>query len=225
MVERRHQAVRDTKRQARIAEINAVKETLPQGAFLLPVEKLDISDEMIEALQPLSSVGEIMLRFLIDEQRIARLLEHLPPDSTELLQAALDQVVIPDIDELEAVEEEEEAAAEPEAQVAEPETGEEVVRDAFADEPVPAEVVAPGAPKKFAPPRREEPGTQPDEEEDEDVDLVMAGKRPGGKGDKKKKKKERQQRRQLIFDEEIGQVIAKRRRKGGRGGQDWGDEE
>jgi N utilization substance protein A len=221
MVERRHQAVRETRRQARIAEINAVKETLPQGAFLLPVEKLEISDDIVEALQPMGSVGEIMLRFLIDEPRIVRLLEHLPPDTMERLQTALDQVVIPEIGELEAEAEEEAAATEPEAQIALPDTEEEV-RDAFADEPVPAEAVSPAAPRKFAP-HREEADVEQDEEDEEGIQV--AGKRPGGKGDKKKKKKERQQRRQLIFDEEIGQVIAKRRRKGARGGQDWSDEE
>jgi hypothetical protein len=46
-----------------------------------------------------------------------------------------------------------------------------------------------------------------------------------GDGKKGKGKKERQQRRQLIFDEEIGQVIARRRRKGGRGGDDWMEDE
>ncbi len=224
MVERRLQAVRDTRRQARLAEINAVKATLPQGAFLLTVAKLDIPDEMIEALQPMTSVGEIMLRFLIDEQRIARLLEHLPPDSMAHLQEALDKVVIPEVDELtgQVAEAEAPEAAEPAAQLAAPEVDEDVVRDAFADEPLQPETGAPEV-KKPALPRQEERVVELDEDEEEEGELLMGAKRPGGKGDKKKKKRERQQRRQLIFDEEIGQVIAKRRRKGGRGGQDWGE--
>ncbi len=222
MVERRLQAVRDTKRQARIKEINAVKATLPQGAFLLPVDRLNIPDEMVEVLQPLGNVGEIMLRFLIDEQRIARLLEHLPPDSMERLQQALDQVVIPDVKEMAAQEAAEEAPAAPEPAVAAPEVEEEVVRDAFADEPVAPEPTPAAGARKAGLPRREERAAEPeDEEAEEALDFLAGGKRPGGKADKKKKKRERQQRRQLIFDEEIGQVIAKRRRKGGRGGQEW----
>lgn len=220
MVERRLQAARDSKRQARIKEINAVKSTLPQGAFLLPVDKLDISDEMVEALQPLGNVGEIMLRFLIDEQRIVRALDNLPADSMERLQVALDKVVIPDIEEM-VRESAPEETPEPAAVVAAPEAEEEVVRDAFGDEPAPLEAAAPAVKKPMLP-RREERVAEPDEEEEEEADFVVGAKRPGGKSDKKKKKKERQQRRQLIFDEEIGQVIAKRRRKGGRAG-DWGD--
>jgi N utilization substance protein A len=223
MVEKRLQAARDTRREARIAEINAVKATLPQGAFLLPTDRLDIPDEMVEALQSLTSVGEIMLRFLIDEQRVVRLLEHLPPDSMARLQEALDKIVIPDVGELAAPEDEAEVleAAESAALEAAPELEEDVVRDAFADEPLQPEIAAPGA-KKPVIPRREEPATEAEDEEEEG-ELLMGASRPAGKGDKKKKKRERQQRRQLIFDEEIGQVIAKRRRKGGRGGQDWGE--
>jgi N utilization substance protein A len=224
MIERRLQAVRDTRRQARLAEIDAVKATLPQGAFLLSVEKLDIPDEMVEALQSMTTVGEIMLRFLIDEQRIVRLLEHLPPDSMARLQEALDKIVIPDVDELAAHETEAEAQETPEPAVEEvaSEFEEDVVRDAFADEPLQPEIGVPGA-KKPVLPRRDEQVVEADEEEEEEGELLLGAKRPGGKGDKKKKKRERQQRRQLIFDEEIGQVIARRRRKGGRGGQDWGD--
>jgi hypothetical protein len=215
LVERRLQAARDVKRQARLKEIDAVRSTLPPGAFLLPVEKLDITDDLVEVLQPLGNVGEIMLRFLIDEQRVGRLLENLPNDPMARLQAALDKVVIPDIEQLAAENAAEDTlAAEPSAEVGAVGVEEEVVRDAFGDEPAPLEV--PGVKKPILP-RREERVVEPDDE-DEEVDALMPGTKRG-KTDKKKKKKERQQRRQLIFDEEIGQVIAKRRRKGGRAGE------
>jgi hypothetical protein len=165
-------------------------------------------------------VGEIMLRFLIDEQRVVRLLENLPNDPMARLQAALDKVVIPDLEQLAAEEAVEDAvAAEPSAEVAAGGVEEEVVRDAFGDEPAPLEV--PGI-KKPTLPHREERVTEPDDEDEEEDAMMPGAKR--GKVDKKKKKKERQQRRQLIFDEEIGQVIAKRRRKGGRAGE-WGEGE
>src|SRR5690606_9109334 len=71
-------AQREQRRQARLAEIKAVKATLPQGAFLLPIDSLDLPDEILEVLQPLENVGEIMWRFLIDENSLHRLLDHLP---------------------------------------------------------------------------------------------------------------------------------------------------
>jgi len=220
MVERRLQVARDDKRQARLKEIDAVRATVPQGAFLLPVENLDITDDLVEVLQPLGNVGEIMLRFLIDEQRVVRLLENLPNDPMARLQVALDKVVIPDVEQLAAEGTAQEAVPEElSAEVVLPGVEEEVVRDAFGDEPAPLE--APGVKNPLLP-RREERVAEPDEEEEE-AEAIMPGAKPG-KTDKKKKKKERQQRRQLIFDEEIGQVIAKRRRKGGRAGE-WGEVE
>src|SRR5690606_5645205 len=84
IVERRLQAMREEARQARLAEINAVKSTLPQFAFTVPVQDLDLPDNMIEALQPLENVGEIMLRFLIDEGRLRRLLGGGPNTDTAL---------------------------------------------------------------------------------------------------------------------------------------------
>jgi transcription termination/antitermination protein NusA len=226
LVEKRLLGQRDAARRARLEEVNSVKSTLPQGAFTLPITALDLPDEIIEALQPLENVGEIMWRFLIDEDRLRRMLKDLPEESLSQVQSALDKVVIPEeaSEEL-AVEEE---AAEPEAEVqAEAPVeavSEEAVPDAFPDEPLEPEAVPAPVQRKVVRPVVEPVGVYEEaetEEDDEDESL------PGGKGtkkEKKKKKKERQQRRQLIFDEEIGQVIAKRRRKGGRGRDEWDDE-
>lgn len=228
MVERRMLAERQVARQARLAEINAVKSTLPPQAFKTPISSLDLPDEVIEALQPLENVGEIMWRFLIDEDRLRQMLKDLPDDSLALVQSALDRVVIPESDVV-PVEPAEAPAAEPLAEAvvlpAEAEEGEVV--GVFGDEELIVEAPAPAKPQ---PARRTfEPAkvVASDEDEEEDNEDVLLGAHLGGKKDKEKKKKgnkERQQRRQLIFDEEIGQVIARRRRKGGRGG-DWDDEE
>jgi hypothetical protein len=228
MVERRMLAERQVARQARLAEINAVKSTLPPQAFKTPISSLDLPDEVIEALQPLENVGEIMWRFLIDEDRLRQMLKDLPDDSLALVQSALDRVVIPESDVV-PVEPAETPAAEPLAEAvvlpAEAEEGEVV--GVFGDEELIVEAPAPAKPQ---PARRTfEPAkvVASDEDEEEDNEDVLLGAQLGGKKDKEKKKKgnkERQQRRQLIFDEEIGQVIARRRRKGGRGG-DWDDEE
>jgi N utilization substance protein A len=215
-VERRTMARKLQARQARLAEINAVKSTLPPQAFKLPVSKLDLPDEIIEALTPLDSVGEIMLRFLIDETRLQRLLSNLPEDAISKVQAALDRFVMPE--EVEAAAEP--VAAAPAAPVA-PTSDEEAVNiAAFADEP---ETAKP-APKKPVPPPRQ-PTVTLYQEEAEEGDISALDGDDKGDGKKGKGKKERQQRRQLIFDEEIGQVIARRRRKGGRGGDDWMEDE
>lgn len=229
IVERRMLATRDAARQARVEEINAVKLTLPQRAFTMPISLLALPDEIIEALQPLENVGEIMWRFLIDEDRLRQLLKDLPDDSLTRVQEALDKVVIPTGD---APAPEPVAPIQPEVIAVTPQVEEvepDVVLDAFADEP---EIVTPEhlvARKPVPKPVQKEVApilTEDEVEEEEDVDeeLLMQGSQPGKKGKKKEKKKERQQRRQLIFDEEIGQVIAKRRRKGSRGFDEWDDE-
>jgi hypothetical protein len=211
MVQRRQMAAREQKRQERLAEINAVRMTLPQGAFQMPVESLDLSEDYLEALAPLGNVGEIMLRFLIDESRLQRLLSDLPVDAMKQIQTALDKLVIPEFVEEPAAEETEvEEAAEAAAENLVEEGAEAVAPDVFAD--LPEAVDAPAA----------KPAAQPEavgeafvEEEDEDVDDLL-GKQ--GKGDKKKKKKGRD----LIFDEKVGGMVVKRRRKGSRGrGDDW----
>lgn len=125
LVETRIQDARLEARKARLAEINAVKETLPQEAFEIPVTKLDLPDEMIESLQPLENVGEIMLRFLIDENRLRRLIGSRADEALMQVQEALDQVMSGDLDELDDDEVEAEVEVEavadelPEATVAE----------------------------------------------------------------------------------------------------------
>jgi transcription termination/antitermination protein NusA len=116
IAQRRVMAWREQQRRARVEQLNAVRRTLPQAAFVMPITQLEISDAMQEALLPLDNVGEVMLRFLIDEDRIKALLHNLPPDSIVRLQEAIDKIVFPSDEELAAME----AAAEAEAAVAEP---------------------------------------------------------------------------------------------------------
>lgn len=231
MVERRLLAKRETARQARIAEINAVKATLPQRAFTTPISSLDLPDSILEALESLENVGEIMWRFLIDEDRLRYLLKDLPEDSLMQLQSALDKIVLPETEEVAQPEAMSEAEATldvvPEAvEGLIAEVDEPIVIGAFGDEDIPVEEPV----KQTSVVRKEktsvrtfEPDTEADVEDDDDEtdDGFITSGKPGK--EKKKKKKERLQRRQLIFDEEIGQVIAKRRRKGGRGSE-WDDE-
>jgi N utilization substance protein A len=151
LAEQRLQAARDEARQARLAEINAVKMTLPQHAFDISVQDLDLPDHMIEALQPLENVGEIMLRFLIDENRLRRMLSGNSDSALQQLQTALDKVMTPDEDDaLADVETPPEAVAEapPEPEVEAPSEAvevEEPTAEAEAEAEVEVEVEEPVA--------------------------------------------------------------------------------
>lgn len=238
VAERRLLAQRQARRQARQAEITAVKSTLPAGAFQLPVEALDLPEEIIEALQPLENVGEIMWRFLIDEGSLHQMLNKLPEDSIARLQSALDRVVIPEVMEAEleehipateAPEAVDEAAPQEEAEiVAEAAEAAEAVEveeapGAFGDEvpevlPVEDQPAAPEKPKTR---ERETVFEEEDEFEDEDADALLD---EDSRDESRKKKKDRQKRRQLVYDEKLGEVVARRRRKGRRGNRDdWDD--
>ncbi|RMG89250.1 MAG: transcription termination/antitermination protein NusA [Chloroflexi bacterium] len=221
-------------RAARMEEINAVRATLPAAAFSIPISVLDLPDDMIEALESFGTVGEIMLRFLIDEESIRRRLENFPEGSLERLQQALDAVVVAididesveellpeeaevgeevgalvDTDETEAPEvaiEEEEEESFAELMASEP----EIVPDVFGEPVYEEEEPTSSAPKKS----EAELDIDFDDDFDDDIDRVSKS------GKKKKKKK----RRDLIYDEDSGKMVARRRRKGSRRRGEWDDD-
>nr|MBA3869605.1 transcription termination/antitermination protein NusA [Anaerolineae bacterium] len=208
IVERRLLARRDAARQARVNEINAVKATLPQRAFTLPITTLDLPDSIIEVLQTLENVGEIMWRFLIDEDRLRYLLKDLPDDSLMRVQAALDKIVIPEGEEEPAEVEEPVMELEVAVVAAAPQGDVETMEDdvvpagAFGDEDLPIDAPKPVKPAAVWKEKPVVVAAVVEDEEDGDLDNKPSSKK------KSEKKKERLQRRQLIFDEEIGQVIA-----------------
>jgi hypothetical protein len=178
---------------------------------------------MIESLQPLENVGEIMLRFLIDEERLRRMLGGDTDANLMQLQEALDALVIPDG---EIAEESLEADAQ------------SVIDDAEIESDISADIetgVTPatafpdvlpsdddddeGKRKRKAQKRAQEVPVSIDEEffDDDDVDVLESDLQDS----KKKRQTDRQRRRQLVYDEETGETYAKRRRKGGRGREDW----
>jgi N utilization substance protein A len=193
LVQRRIMQSREAARQQRLKEINAVNATLPPAAFHMPISSLGISDNLVEALLPLENVGEIMLRYLIDENRLRALLRDQPEDSIEVVRAALDRLVIPDdlpIPPAPAVE-----TVPSELPTLEPALEGEAGRTAARRE------FRPAAPEL-------ELDVADDFDDDDDK-----GKK-GGKGKKKG--------RQLVFDEKAGGMVVKRQRKrGGRG--DWNE--
>ncbi len=192
LIQRRLISARDAARQARLKEIEAVRLTLPQGAFQLPVTALDLPDNVSEALQPFENVGEIMLRFLIDENRVRRALSDFPPDAFRRLQEALDKLVIPEVEVPPVVE------------------APEIVEVAVPLDETPEQALVRQADEA----RRGKPVVEEFVDEDEeDVELLA---KDGKKGKGKKKKS-----RQLVFDEKRGGMVVKRQRKTGRGGGDW----
>ena len=238
---------RDAIREARLAEVNAVKATLPQGAFQLPIDTLELPEAITDALQPLENVGEIMWRFLIDEDSLRKLMADLPDDALAQVQTALDQVVIPEVieEKIEEQFEQVEAEGEPEAveatleetipEEAVPETVDEVEEEipaAFGDAAVVAEVVEveeqeqeEALPEPIEPvvevasPAPRPSATEGERFVEEEEEDLEAFFADETQG--KKKKKSKQKRRQLVFDEELGEVVSKRRRKGRRSRDDW----
>ncbi|MEP7290459.1 MAG: hypothetical protein ABI835_01695, partial [Chloroflexota bacterium] len=196
VVQRRLISARDVARQTRLKEIESVRQTLPQGAFTLPLTALGLPENVTEALQQFENVGEIMLRFLIDENRVRRALSDFQPDTFRHLQEALDKLVIPEIDAPAVVEVSEDVLEDEVPVIIPGETPEDaLLRQAAAEEvrrkKLPEAAVAPVF-----------------EEEEGDVDALDKK----GKGKKNKG-------RQLVFDEKRGGMVVKRQRKGGRG--DW----
>ncbi len=202
LAQRRALAHRDEARRARVEEINALKRTLPQAAFTMPLSGLEIPDNMVEALEPLGNIGEVMLRFLIDERRIHHLLANQPPESLDILKSALEKVVMPEDVE------EEVAATEGVEAIADTAVAPEEIKEAFTDLPEAPVADKPTGRKTFTPAPIAEPAYN---EEDDDDNQ--------GKG----KKKDKNKGRQLIFDEKRGGVVVKRQRKqrGGHGWSEW----
>ena len=225
LVEDRILAEKMEARKARIAEINAVRATLPSEAFEIPVQRLLLPDRILESLEPMGSVGEIMLRFLIDEERLRRLLGKEADNALQQVQDSLDSIMMPDTDLSELIEVDEESVdVEEEVGVIE-ESVETPVEDSVSEEivddqpdVVPAigafPVVDDGKPRRKKSAKAEKAEEAIDDEEyldDNDPEKLD-----------QKSKKDRQKRRQLIFDEDTGETIARRRRKGGRKTDDWG---
>lgn len=242
VVERRLLVEREEERQEQLQQIAAVRDTLPQELFQVPLDVLALADEYVEALEPMSNVGAVMLAMLVDEERLKKLTGKLSGQPLQQIQAALDELMetVTDFSELipgrtpaSPVEEEPvraapvvpareapaKLAAKPAVQDSEEE--EEVMLDAFGG------VLTPQKPK--VPPTAAEPRVAAEDEEslledyDFDEDDELAPVSDSGP-DKKVKKKAQTRRRQLIFDEQSGEVVSKRRRKGNRKGRnDWDD--
>jgi transcription termination/antitermination protein NusA len=87
-------AAREEARQERLAEIEAVKSTVPEQLFEVPVDQLNASPHILARLESLENVGEVMWRFLIDEKHIGSMLRDLPASAFDSVKEALDDIMM-----------------------------------------------------------------------------------------------------------------------------------
>ncbi len=238
IAERRLQAVREAGRSTRRAAMSGVRNLVPDRAYRMTIEELELDEDINRALARIENVGELMVRVLADAENLQRMLEQggAGEDAMEAIRYALDDLVIlragepepevapePEPEPLAAAEAMPEAAAEMVAGPAQDETGPVVAELAEEEEAMPAFVEPEPVPLLDAEEaaeleRRARSAGRPkasDETEEEDIFDEEEGE--AGRGKKKSKGKHRE----LIFDEERGEVVARRRRKGGRRRGEW----
>lgn len=240
VAERRLQGVREEGRSRRREAMEKVRALVPERAYRMSIEELELDEDINKALARIENVGELMVRLLADEENLARMLEQggAGDDALEAIRYAVDDLVIRRPEEPQpqpaAVQEEApQLPAEPVAVVTGPAPKlpqelrpelraadlaaieEEEVPPAFVEpEPV---VTAPLSPEAEERRRKEAARRKPAKELDEAVleeDELEIGRR---------QKKGKRKPRELIFDEERGRVVARKQRKGGRRREEWED--
>jgi len=106
LIERQLMMGREEERRAEQEQIDAIKATLPQEMFEVPILAMGLSDEITQALEPVGTVGDVMLYSLIDENRLRALLKGVDGSPMDEIQMALDILMMPDISEESVVEDE-----------------------------------------------------------------------------------------------------------------------
>ncbi|MEL7674916.1 MAG: transcription termination factor NusA, partial [Chloroflexota bacterium] len=231
VAERRLLGVREESRSERRSAMEIVRSIVPEHAFQMELEELELDEDITRALGRVANVGELMMRMLSDEEGLARLLKQggAADDAMEAIRYALDDLVIlqPPVKEAEAEPQEAEVAAAQEAAFEEEVEAEaEAVAGLAQSEPTsifdedavlpPAFVEpepAPAADDEDKPRRKEKTVRRPPVVEEPEPELDEFERR------RQAKKK----RTQLVFDEDRGEVVARRRRKGSRQRNEWDD--
>jgi transcription termination/antitermination protein NusA len=218
LVEKRLWEDRESERRDHRQQFEAVRATVPPQLFKLPISRLNLSEEINEALQPFDSVGHVIVSMLIDEYRLEQILSRDGmKDAMDKVRVALDMVMeTEDFDELFEDSKPEVVVVETVVQPVVEETEDEE-RDAFGGKVVakPAPTVAPATEEAVTEEDYENYGYNYDDDSDDEE----------GTSEDRKKKDKKKNRRQLIYDEDSGEVRTKRQRKnsgrGAKGG--WGD--
>lgn len=95
VVERRMLLNRKDARRYEQEQVEAVRMTLPQELFQLPLDLLALPPEVLEPLQSMGTVGDVMLATLTDDRKLKKLLD---AEAMQLVQTALDIMMESDID-------------------------------------------------------------------------------------------------------------------------------
>jgi N utilization substance protein A len=243
LIESRKVESMDVEREVRRETLAAVRPLVPEAAFHMPLATLELADDIVKALGRIDNVGDLMIRVLAEEDRLTEMLKdnQAGDDAMEAIRYALDDLVIPEIYEvdesaateveveaIEVVAEEDEEVIEPAAVEVEAaildETvaeGEEEVLPAFV-EPEPIVEAVDDVTRKDK--RLKQSDDDEDSQEEAVADEIDFMYDYGDETDEvdadgkqtKKGKKAKQRRVQLVYDEDLGEVVAKRRRKGSR---------
>jgi len=253
VAERRLLEVREEARSERRSVMDRVRQLVPDRAFTMEIEELELDDDINRALSRIENVGELMVRLLSEEAALERLLKQggAGDDAMDAIRYALDDLVIAQRQAAEAAKTRAEYDQAELEELAEPEEAapvEELAAAAVEAEPAIAEEIedvepVPAAMDEFV--VSEEEAVLPAFVEPE-PELVPPGdleEKPRAKPSRKprfdepeealfeegeldestKRRKSKRKRRQLVFDEERGEVVAKRRRKGSRQRGEWDD--
>ncbi len=252
LAERKLLSVREAFRSERREAMDLVRSVVPEVAFTMEIEELELDDDINQALSRIENVGDLMIRMLADEKNLAMLLKQggAGDDAMDAIRYALDDLVVLRQHELDTAArhapkpaEEVVEPIEPQPVIEEPEP--EVLAEldtappAFVEDEIPDAVAA--IDEALLPAFGDAveipiPGATEEE-------ILEQAKRRKAEAHSKKlilddeedlfddeldetqeeKKKAKRKRRQLIFDEERGEVVTKRRRKGSRKRDDWED--
>ncbi len=243
LVENAKVDLRDTDRLERVARLDAVRPLIPPAAFEMPIQDLELADDIVKALGRIDNVGELMIRVLADEAYLSEMLvaNRAKDDAMEAIRYALDDLVLPEIMHTEAVEdgvEDDLAADTDDVEVSAEDVEAEADELLEADVEFVAEVLPEIDPDEEAPPAFPVL-EQPEDDVVETVHQPTRAKAPPViqeepqfdddyqdedeeySKSRKKGKKGKDRRVQLVYDEDLGEVIAKRRRKGSRRRQEF----
>jgi N utilization substance protein A len=155
VAERRLLEVREEARSERRTVMDRVRNLVPDRAFAMTIEELELDDDINRALSRIENVGELMVRLLSEEDVLERMLKQggAGDDAMDAIRYALDDLVIAQRAAAKAAEEAEAAevarAEEAEAAVEEAEPAAAEVVEEVAAEPEP-EPEAEGEPEPAA---------------------------------------------------------------------------
>ncbi len=76
--------------------MDVVRKVVPERAFQMQIEELELDDDINRALSRMENVGELMIRMLADEESLERMLKQggAGDDAMEAIRYALDDLVV-----------------------------------------------------------------------------------------------------------------------------------